>query len=753
MTLAAAMLAALINPALFWGGLGAVSIPIAIHLLARRRFRRVRWAAMDFLLDAEKHNRRRVRLEELILLALRCLAVFLLGVLAARPFLRPSGIAALLGGAERTERIFLLDDSFSMGYLTDGTSAFDRAKQGLANLIERLRRHSPDDTVTVLRASAPQAPVVTGALLTDEQVEMLLARLEALQPAQQTLPVGACMDGVRAALERDRGIVSAALYVLSDFQRVDWARGGPRGDVAEALAGWTEENRSIRVYLVDVGDDDAANRAVSGITARRRQLVTGVEAPFEVTVGNHTAQDLAQLDLAVTVDGQPLASAVARDLPADTRTPASLALTFPDPGQVTLEVSIPDDGLPIDNTRALVARITDAVRVLVVNGEPAGDAYLDEVALLATALRPEGDVFSGNAVDIIEESQLESIAFAEYDLVILCNLYRASEPVADALHRYVRDGGGLLVFPGDQISDPAGFNATLYRDGAGLLPARLGGVIHARDPGVTLATGDWRHPVVRVFSGDENPFRTRLHFTEYFELQPAPAVAPDPGAPDGAGPTRPAAAVLARFDDPEQWPAIVERDFGAGRVMLFASACDLEWNDWAKDASFVVTVQEAVQHLARSGANARPVRVGEPILLTLDPARYEPVAGVRGPAYPQEPESEVSAVADDAGGLQLRWTDTARAGVYGFVLRQRDGGREIRRVAVTLDPAESDLTPATEAELLPAFGGLPVEYLVGVPALADDADEGRREYWPVILALVVGGLVLEQLLAWRFGRG
>jgi hypothetical protein len=236
-------------------------------------------------------------------------------------------------------------------------------------------------------------------------------------------------------------------------------------------------------------------------------------------------------------------------------------------------------------------------------------------------------------------------------------------------------------------------------------------------------------------------------------LQPAPAVAPDPGAPDGAGPTRPAAAVLARFDDPEQWPAIVERDFGAGRVMLFASACDLEWNDWAKDASFVVTVQEAVQHLARSGANARPVRVGEPILLTLDPARYEPVAGVRGPAYPQEPESEVSAVADDAGGLQLRWTDTARAGVYGFVLRQRDGGREIRRVAVTLDPAESDLTPATEAELLPAFGGLPVEYLVGVPALADDADEGRREYWPVILALVVGGLVLEQLLAWRFGRG
>ena len=60
------MLAAFVTPAILWGGT-AVAAPILIHLFARRRFRRVRWAAIDFLLQAERVNRRRMRIEHLIL--------------------------------------------------------------------------------------------------------------------------------------------------------------------------------------------------------------------------------------------------------------------------------------------------------------------------------------------------------------------------------------------------------------------------------------------------------------------------------------------------------------------------------------------------------------------------------------------------------------------------------------------------------------------------------------------------------------
>src|SRR5262245_45511698 len=109
----------LFNPALAVGT-AAVASPILIHILSRRRFRRIKWAAMDFLLDAQRRNRRRVRLEQLILLALRCLAVFLIALMITRPFVRPGTAAALIGSAARTERIVLLDDSFSMGCRATG---------------------------------------------------------------------------------------------------------------------------------------------------------------------------------------------------------------------------------------------------------------------------------------------------------------------------------------------------------------------------------------------------------------------------------------------------------------------------------------------------------------------------------------------------------------------------------------------------------------------------------------------------------
>ncbi len=94
-------------------GVLAISSPIIIHLLNKRRFKIVDWAAMDFLFDADKRNRRRLRLENLILLLLRCLAMILIGLLLARLFI-PTGMAASLIESPQFERIVVLDDSLSM---------------------------------------------------------------------------------------------------------------------------------------------------------------------------------------------------------------------------------------------------------------------------------------------------------------------------------------------------------------------------------------------------------------------------------------------------------------------------------------------------------------------------------------------------------------------------------------------------------------------------------------------------------------
>src|SRR5579885_2200832 len=97
---------------LAWGGLAAA--PLVLHLLSRRKYREVPWAAMQYLLAAVKKNSRRMQIEQLILLLLRTVAVILIVLAAAKPFLENSGLTA--GSRHRTHKIFVLDASYSMAY-------------------------------------------------------------------------------------------------------------------------------------------------------------------------------------------------------------------------------------------------------------------------------------------------------------------------------------------------------------------------------------------------------------------------------------------------------------------------------------------------------------------------------------------------------------------------------------------------------------------------------------------------------------
>ena len=106
-------------------GLAAASVPIVIHLLNRRRFREVPWAAMRFLMAAIRKNQRRIRIEQWLLLAVRTLIVLLVVTAMAKPFLESLGVVI---AGRRVHRVLVLDASLSMGYKAGGTSRFDRPR-------------------------------------------------------------------------------------------------------------------------------------------------------------------------------------------------------------------------------------------------------------------------------------------------------------------------------------------------------------------------------------------------------------------------------------------------------------------------------------------------------------------------------------------------------------------------------------------------------------------------------------------------
>ncbi|HLU46654.1 MAG TPA: BatA domain-containing protein, partial [Planctomycetota bacterium] len=121
-----------LNPLIAWSAFGLASIPIIIHLLNRRRLRRIDWAAMEFLLAALKKNKRRVRLEQLILLLVRIALMILLALFISRPIFDSRGLGWLAGALSSEEKIFVLDDSLSMSQRAADRPIFARALGALA---------------------------------------------------------------------------------------------------------------------------------------------------------------------------------------------------------------------------------------------------------------------------------------------------------------------------------------------------------------------------------------------------------------------------------------------------------------------------------------------------------------------------------------------------------------------------------------------------------------------------------------------
>ena len=113
------------SPLMMWG-LALGGVPILIHLLHRRRYIELPWAAMRFLIAATKKQSRRLRLEQILLLIVRTLILVLVALALARPS------AETLGEYFRAEgprhRIIVVDATFSMGYAPAERSRFDRAK-------------------------------------------------------------------------------------------------------------------------------------------------------------------------------------------------------------------------------------------------------------------------------------------------------------------------------------------------------------------------------------------------------------------------------------------------------------------------------------------------------------------------------------------------------------------------------------------------------------------------------------------------
>jgi len=723
-----------LHPALFWTlglpSLGVVALPVLIHLINMMRHKRVEWAAMEFLLVSQKKNRTWVLLKQFLLLLLRMIAVAVVVFLVAQPVLQ-NRWGNLLGGT-RTHHIVLLDDSFSMSDRWEDTSAFAEAKRVVERIGTDAVREVNPQTFTLLRfsrvgrAQRSAAPDFTKQPVNPQfadELSALLSKIKVTQTAAEAKPTLQAVAQLLGENDGERRII----YVISDFRARQWEH---PADLRAELMRLDEAGADIR--LVDCVNRTRPNLAIVSLAPTEGVRAAGVPWFMEAAVQNFGEVPVRDVTVVLSEDGHGRPSITITEIPPGKVVKERFLVNFPQPGHHEITARLESDAVAADNFRYYSIELPTDVPVLLVDGD--SDAL--DARYLSWALAPGSTVKTGLRPQIETPRFLSQKPLGGYAVVNLMNIDRLDPSAVDALEKYVAAGGGLTFFLGER-SQAKYFNDVLYRDGKGLFPVPLARqadlVVDRLEPAPDVQVDD--HFVFRVFGAKRNTFLQTVAVERYFAV-------PEGWRPSANSTVRVAAHLRNGA------PLMVERRFGKGRVAAFLTTAAPMWNNWARNPSFVVVIQDLQAYLSERPAADQTRVVGSPLDITLDSAAYQSQVRFTSPAEGDSATNAANAVRTADGLMTASLADTDESGFYEARLTRNDGVIETRRYAINVDPAEGDLTALNAEQLAARLEGVKYKY---EQASAFQSAASEIAGYNLSEALLYGLILLllsEQVLAW-----
>jgi len=692
-----------LNP-LYLLGLAAGAIPIVIHLLTRKRPRRIEFSSVAFLREVNVAQLRRFRLRELLLLALRVLAISLLALALSRPALK--GSLGSHGSDAASSVVLLIDRSASMGATESRTALSQRARERARAVLDALE---PGDEIQVVPFDARPEPLFPNATVDHGRAA---AAVQALEPRPFTTDLEAAIaQGID--LLRTRPQLNKELFLISDLQ----AAGLPpaRRDSTRALP------PNVRFYVLPVGETQRpGNLALTGARVRGGSGFAGGlslaqpfgiyqaaasggaaevsvrsfgAAPGEVAVGVRDANGSIGRELGrafVTLGtGEGSALVPLAELPAGGG-----------------EAFLPDDALDADNHRWFAGGPGGRTQIGLIDGNPQAGSPLS-LALAA-----------GQDAGQVEHRRLEAFsltpgALSGLDAVLLNDVPELPAAALSALVDYARGGGSIAVVLGPRA------RPEFY--GGKLFPALKGPTLGpARDAGGgqwTLRLAAPGHPAFEGFAARAGEPLTQAAFRRAWTLKPGPT-----------------SRVLARFAT--DLPALVED----GRLLVFTSDADGAWNDFPTRGAFLPLWLQSLRSLSR-GSASEDLKPGDRFSTPLPASERAPDLRLTDPRGRTVPLAQ--ALAEGARRLQSPPLETV--GLYHLSA----GARPLRDVAVNLDTRESDLARLSAADARKRWASYQPVVLEGAVDLARRIREGRygREIGALLLALALACLVAETVIA------
>jgi len=454
-------------------GLAALTVPIAVHLLRSRRFRRVDLGSLRFLRQAIQETARWQRLREKLLLLARLLAVALLTLLFARPYFPQRTAAA----DAAVDTVVLLDRSGSTRGQSLGSSAAKRLAQEARSLV----------------AALPDSASMTLAEFSDT--------VRSTEEFGDEVPGGATDYAGALRWAADRLRLSPAphkeIMLVTDLQ----ASGLPEAPIAD----WPAE---IPVRVVALPLPGKHNLAIRQVRCRTPYA----EEKVVVDVWLERSGDCPRGDTTVTLQlagGETLRQTVPWE-----REQVEFEWPLGKERLLRGEVRVAgDDAWPEDDARAFAFLVHAPYRVVLVDGEPGKTPYESETYFLDMALAAAADRLAGSPFAPEVRTSLGSLR--DVRAVALCNVRSLAGDETERLKAFVEGGGGLVYFLGDRCEP---WHYQRLRD-AKLFPATLktGSLPVPR----LVANWDATHPALAAFAQrDRGGDLSRIVFRQALGLVP-----------------------------------------------------------------------------------------------------------------------------------------------------------------------------------------------------------------------------------------
>ena len=715
---------------MLWG-LAAGGIPIVIHLLHRRRFQTEPWAAMRFLLAATRKQSRRLKLEQLLLLAIRTICVLLIALALSRP------TAETLGEYFQSEgpmhRIIVIDATYSMGYAPSGRTRFDRAKDLARQIIGASKQ---GDALNLVRISdsSPRIVVRRPAY----QSAAVMEEVDQLTLNDERVAASVSLKEIQELTSLAPELSRKEVYFITDLQAATWAP--PESSEAQSIRQELQKLADrTKLFWLDVGEPVAPNLAITNLRADDKFVLSGRPARVSANLKNFSTSPIAGQLVELVIDGR-LTDTKRVDVPAGQEVQTEFSPSFSG-GEHRLEVRLTADALPVDDARRLAIPVRDELQVLLVNGKPSGEPMGNATDFLKLALAPElpnRALTSPIRPTVIREGELLGTDLSRFDCVFVCNVGLFTEREAEVLRSYLEAGGGVVFCLGDQVRID-NYNQILHSGKQPLLPASLVdrvGDAKTKSESFEFDAGDFSHPIVAPFQGNPG---AGLELTKTF-LYVKATVDQNRGA-----------NVALRFRTGD--PAIVDAPYGRGRVILMTTSVDREWSTWAVWGHSLIPLMHETVHYAIAGRwKDREVLVGQPL---------QAHVGIRATdtaSMHRLPNGDTRSVQPTSDGRMVITEPTTMSGFHQVVL-----GPPANRTdwfAVNVDTTESDLTSVRVDEMRQdLFPGLDFTYLTEWEETTTGETQTLRTistgtgFSRALLLAAVALLLVEQLMAWNFAGG